>query len=64
MISSEYDGAMYTELLKRMRKLPFGRKLQNHALNSRMNEEFKKYFHLVQIQPIMRDLNTKRYWIK
>ncbi len=60
---SEYDGAMYTELLKRMRKLPFGRKLQNHALNSRMNEEFKKYFHLVQIQPIMRDLNTKRYWI-
>jgi len=60
---NNYDGAMYTDLLTRMRNLPFGRKLQNHALNSRMNEEFKKYFPLVQIQPIMRDLHTKRYWI-
>ena len=60
---SEYEGAIYTELFTRMRQLPFGQKLQNHALNSRMNEEFKKFFPDVQHQPIIRDLKTKRYWI-
>ncbi|WP_239121382.1 MULTISPECIES: hypothetical protein [Spirulina sp. CCY15215] len=60
---SEYDGAIYTELLTRMRELPFGQKLQNHALNGRMNDEFRKFFPDVQYQPIIRDLKTKRYWI-
>jgi len=60
---SEYEGAKYTELFTRMRKLPFGSKLQNHALNNRMNDEFKKFFPDVQYQPIIRDLKTKRYWI-
>ncbi|WP_069471756.1 restriction endonuclease [Candidatus Marithrix sp. Canyon 246] len=46
-----------------MRLLPFGQKLQNHALNNRMNEEFRKFFPDVQHQPIIRDLKTKRYWI-
>lgn len=46
-----------------MRELPFGQKLQNHALNSRMNEEFQKFFPDVQLQPIIRNLKTKRYWI-
>ncbi len=63
MAYSDYDGAIYTELLNRMRKLPFGRKLQNHALNNRMNDEFKKFFPDVPHQPIIRDLKTKRYWI-
>ncbi len=60
---SDYEGAIYTELFTRMRELPFGQKLQNHALNSRMNDEFKKFFPDVQYQPIIRDLKTKRYWI-
>ena len=58
----DYEGAKYTDLLTRMRQLPFGQKLQNHALNSRMNEEFKKLFPDVTYQPILRDLATKRYW--
>jgi hypothetical protein len=41
---SKYEGAKFTHLLKRQRELPFGSKLQNHALNHRMNEEFRKYF--------------------
>ena len=41
---SDYEGAKFTTLLQRQRELPFGSKLQNHALNSRLNEEFKKYF--------------------
>ncbi len=60
---SEYEGAVYTELFTRIRELPFGQRLQNHALNNRMNDEFRKFFPDVQCQPIIRDLTTKRYWI-
>lgn len=60
---SDYDGAVYTDIFTRLRQLPFGKKLQNHALNSRMNEEFRKFFPDVSHQPIIRDLKTKRYWI-
>ena len=31
---SEYSGGEFSTLLKRQRELPFGGKLQNHALNS------------------------------
>lgn len=58
-----YEGAKYTELLKRQRELPFGSKLQNHALNNRLNEEFKKYFSTSIYLPIIRDIKTNRYWI-
>lgn len=59
----DYDGAKFTVLFKRQRELPFGQKLQNHALNSRLNEEFKKYNPTLDAIPIMRDLQTERYWI-
>ncbi len=57
-----YEGAMFTKLLKRQRELPFGQKLQNHALNHRMNEEFKKYFRTCDFIPILRSPETNRYW--
>lgn len=58
-----YEGAQFSVLFKRQRELPFGAKLQNHALNSRMNEEFFKYFPTqTGIPPIMRDLKTQKYW--
>lgn len=60
---SNYAGARFTDLLRRQRELPFGNKLQNHALNSRLNEEFKKYFPHIEYIPILRDLQTNRYWI-
>jgi len=60
---SEYEGARFSKLLKRQRELPFGRKLQNHALNHRLNEEFRKFFPQVDAQPILRVVETKRYWI-
>lgn len=60
---SDYEGAQFSVLFKRQRELPFGAKLQNHALNSRMNEEFFKYFPTqIGMPPIMRDLETQRYW--
>lgn len=58
-----YAGAKFTNLLKRQRELPFGNKLQNHALNHRMNQEFRKYFPTCSFLPILRNVETNRYWI-
>ena len=60
---SNYQGAIFTDLFKRQRELPFGNKLQNHALNHRMNSDFRKYFPQTEYIPILRDVETKRYWI-
>jgi hypothetical protein len=60
---SKYEGAKFSELLKRQRELPFGAKLQNHALNQRMNQEFKKFFPTCSHIPIIRVPDTKLYRI-
>lgn len=60
---SEYEGARFSDLFQRQRQLPFGSKLQNHALNHRLNEEFKKYFPTCTHLPIIRDAESNRYWI-
>lgn len=59
----KYEGARFTDLFRRQRELPFGAKLQNHALNSRLNDEFSKYFPTVELRPILRDQADQRYWI-
>jgi hypothetical protein len=59
---SQYEGAQFTLLLQKQRTLPFGSKLQNHALNHRMNEEFRKYFQNCEYIPILRNATTNRYW--
>jgi hypothetical protein len=59
----DYEGSQFTKLLERQRELPFGNKLQNHALNHRLNEEFKRYFPTSSYSPVLRDLQTNRYWI-
>jgi hypothetical protein len=60
---SKFEGTPYTQLLKRQRELPFGNKLQNHALNNRVNSEYQKFFPTSDITPILRNLETNRYWI-
>ena len=60
---SRYEGAEFNKLLQRQRELPFGAKLQNHALNHRMNSEFEKFFPSSEYTPILRNLETNRYWI-
>lgn len=60
---SKYKGIEFTKLFKRQRELPFGAKLQNHALNNRMNSEFQKFFPSTEYTPILRNLETNRYWI-
>lgn len=59
---SEFAGAKFSDLFKRQRELSFGAKLQNHALNHRMNEEFKKFFPTCEFTPIIRVVETNRYW--
>ena len=59
---SKYEGAAFSKLFVRQRELPFGGKLQNHALNNRMNSEFQKYFPSSEFIPILRNLETNRYW--
>lgn len=61
---SKYQGARFSDLFKRQRELPFGAKLQNHALNSRLNDEFKKFYPTVVKPPIVRDVESQRYWIQ
>ena len=60
---SKYEDALFVKLFTRQRQLPFGSKLQNHALNNRMNSEFQKYFPSSEFIPILRNLETNRYWI-
>ncbi len=59
-----YDGAIFSNLFKRQKELPFGSKLQNHALNHRVNGEFEKYFGEEEGELIIRDMSTKHYWIR
>lgn len=60
---SKYEGALFVKIFERQRQLPFGSKLQNHALNNRMNSEFQKYFPSSESIPILRNHETNRYWI-
>ncbi len=61
---SSYKGAKFADLFTNQRKLPFGEKLQNHNLNNRCNDEFRKFFNSMSSEvPIRRDLGTRRYWI-
>lgn len=60
---AKYEGAVFSHLFKRQRELPFGGSLQNHAFNNRMNSEFQKYFPNTEFRPILRNLETNRYWI-
>ena len=60
---AKYEGAEFSILFTRQRQLPFGSKLQNHALNNRMNAEFQKFFPTSEFIPILRNLQINRYWI-
>lgn len=59
-----YEGMRFSDALRQVKMLPWGGKLQNHALNHRLNEEFRKFFGSKTKQlPIIRNLSTLRYWI-
>src|SRR5699024_1374064 len=59
---NEYEGASFSPLFNKMRSLPFGSKLQNHALNNRTNSEFKKKYNN-HGDIIIRDQVRQKYWV-
>lgn len=62
--NDEYEGAIFTTIKARAAQLPFCKKIQNHSFNNRVNSEFEKYFkEEIDFIPILRNLETKRYWI-
>jgi hypothetical protein len=58
----DYEGAKFSDLFRRQRQMPFGQKLQNHALNHRLNEEFRRFFPTCKYIPVLRNGDTNRYW--
>ncbi|HZL37193.1 MAG TPA: hypothetical protein VFC78_17870 [Tepidisphaeraceae bacterium] len=59
----DYGGANFGPLFRRQRELPFGAKLQNHHLNTRLNDEFKRFYPKCGYEPIVRDDQNGLYWI-
>jgi hypothetical protein len=60
----DYDGATFTTIKSRATELPFCKKIQNHSFNNRVNSEFEKFFkEEIEFIPIIRNLETKKYWI-
>ena len=38
------EGSRFTDLMARMKALPFGSKLQNHPLDNRLNDEVQRQY--------------------
>jgi hypothetical protein len=50
----EYSGIQFSDYLAEVRTLPGCSKMQNHAINHRLNEEFQKFFEHTDERPIIR----------
>ncbi len=49
------EGSTFSELMQRMKSMPFGAKLQNHPLDNRLNDEVRRQYHvsdeMLPVQP-------------
>ena len=45
-INEKYEGSTFTELMQRMKSMPFGAKLQNHPLDNRLNDEVNRQYRV------------------
>ena len=43
-LEDKVNGSSFSELLERQKKKPFGSKIQNHPLDNRLNDEFRRKF--------------------
>jgi len=54
-INENFEGSSFTDLMQRMKAMPFGSKLQNHPLDNRLNDEVKRQFNvsdnMLPVQP-------------
>jgi hypothetical protein len=54
-VNENFEGSSFTDLMRRMKAMPFGSKLQNHPLDNRLNDEVKRQFivtdSMLPVQP-------------
>lgn len=54
-LDGNFNGSSFTDLMKRMKALPFGSKLQNHPLDNRLNDEVRRQYgvsnNMLPVQP-------------
>lgn len=54
-LNGNTEGSTFTELMRRMKQMPFGAKLQNHPLDNRLNDEVRRQYgvsdELLPVQP-------------
>jgi hypothetical protein len=54
-LSSNYNGSSFSDLMARMKSMPFGSKLQNHPLDNRLNDEIRRQYgvndNMLPVQP-------------
>ena len=63
-LNKKRNGSTFVDLLERIRKKPFGSKIQNHPLDNRLNGEFKRKFNVTEdmlpVQSIIKDAKKFR----
>ena len=47
---NDLEGSSFTELMRRMKGMPFGAKLQNHPLDNRLNDEVRRLINSLEKQ--------------
>tara|TARA_B100000787_G_C16182453_1_gene292674 strand:- start:981 stop:2012 length:1032 start_codon:yes stop_codon:yes gene_type:complete len=62
-LNNKKNGSSFTNLLDRIKRKPFGSKIQNHPLDNRLNDEFKRKFKLSdEMLPVQGlDVDKKKY---
>lgn len=54
-INGKFEGSTFSELMRRMKGMPFGAKLQNHPLDNRLNDEVRRQYgvtdQMLPVQP-------------
>lgn len=54
-VNGNTDGSTFTDLMRRMKSMPFGARLQNHPLDNRLNDEVRRRFdvtrEMLPVQP-------------
>lgn len=54
-VAGNKEGSSFTELMSRMKSMPFGTKLQNHPLDNRLNDEVRRQYNvsdeMLPVQP-------------
>lgn len=54
-LNGNEEGSTFTDLMRKMKSLPFGSKLQNHPLDNRLNDEIRRQYDapddMLPVQP-------------